>query len=356
MVGHENCPSCSRPVTKDGLECDQCEHWFHSTCERISTDQYQVLGDIQSVWFCKSCSDDFRTKKNKPKADKSFQTEPMEVEGIKSEILVEIKKTIPKLLQQEIGKHLKTSFNNHAEQVQQLRGELKSENINLNNKLDSCLSYAKVTSKGLPINEQSISSIKQDFKEITAQHDKAIMSFSRDFNEFKTNFTSKQAEEKELHERELRSNNVCIFNVPESKSSDPETEAKDDSIKLQSIFKNKINLDKTDIKGIFRAGSKHNNKTRPIIIKLNSYQKKLQIVKLRNLQFETKDDSGTEATIPIFACPDRTKKQQEENRKLVQELKQKQNEDKDNKYIIDHKLKKVVRFVPFRPKSQFYWD
>ena len=91
-------------------------------------------------------------------------------------------------------------------------------------------------------------------------------------------------------------------------------------------------------------------------MKLNSIQKKVEIIKLRNLQYETKDSAGAEATIPIYACPDRTKKQQEENRKLVQELKQRREEDKDSKYIIDYKLKKVVRFVPFRSKSQFYWD
>lgn len=353
MVGHADCLNCSKPVVEHGLECDQCDHWFHTTCEGISTDQYKTLGNINSVWFCKSCSTKFRKNKNNSKEDKSFQTEPMEIQDIKTSILAEIKNTIPQLLQQEIGKHLKSSFHNEIEQVQQLRGELKSENRNLNNKLDSCLSYAKVTSKGLPINEQSMTAIKQDFEEIKTQHDNAIMSISKDFQEFKTSFTSKQAEEKELHERELRSNNVCIFNVPESKSNDIDTEAKEDSKKLQSIFKDKIDLNKTDIKGYRRIGLKHSNKTRPIILKLNSFQKKQQMIKLRNLQFETKDVLGAESAIPIFACPDRTKKQQEENRKLVQQLKEKQNEDKANKYVIDYKLNKVV---PFRPKSQFYWD
>ena len=79
-------------------------------------------------------------------------------------------------------------------------------------------------------------------------------------------------------------------------------------------------------------------------------------MRLRNLMYETNENTGAAVKFPIYVSPDRTKKQQEENRKLVQELKQKKVEDNENKYIIDHKLKKVVRFVPFRPRSQFYWD
>ena len=260
------------------------------------------------------------------------------------------------MIQNEIGKHIKSNLHSQIEEVKALRGEMKSDNINLNKKIDSCLSYAKVTSKGLPINEETMTSISQDFQQLKAQNNQVMTSISKDFQEIKTNFKSKQEEEKEANERKMKSKNICFFNIPESKSDNSETEAKDDCIKLQLILKDKINLKKSDIKSMFRAGQKQINKTRPIIMKLNEIETKVEIMKLRNLKYETKDNTGADSTIPIFACPDRTKKQQEEHRQLVQELKEKREADKDNKYVIDHKLNKVVRFVPFRPKSQFYWD
>ena len=310
-----------------------------------------MLGGIQSVWFCRDCSVEFRQSKNKPKENDSEQTRA--IEEIKLSILNEIKETIPQMLQNEIGNHLKTNFHSQIEEVKALRGEIKADNINLNEKLDSCLTFAQVTSKGLPKNEQVMTSFSQDFQELKAQNDHVMTTISKDLQQFKTSFESKQAQEKETQERELRLNNICFFNVPESKSNDPVTEAKEDSEILQIILKNKVELKRADIKTMFRAGQKQDNKTRPIIMKLTTNQKKMDIIKLRNLEYEIKDTSGTEAVISIYVSPDRTKKQQEENRKLVQELKQKREEDKENKYIIDHKLQKVV---PFRPKSQFYWD
>ena len=359
MVGEVNCLDCCKPVVKDGLKCDQCEHWFHTSCEKITNNEYKVLGGIESVWFCKKCTKDFRKHKNVIKTDRADQTEKIEnpaTENIKISIINEIKETIPRMLQEEIEKHLNTTIHSQIEEVKALRGELKSDSMTLNKKIDSCLTYAKVTSKGLPINEKTMTSISEDVQKLKAQNDQVMTSISKDFQEWKTNFKSKQAEEKEAQARESKMNNVCFFNIPESKSNDPVQEAKDDSIKLQLILKNKIDLKKTDIKGLFRAGIKQTQKTRPIILQLCTVEKKLNLMKLRNLMYETNENTGAAVKFPIYVSPDRTKKQQEENRKLVQELKQKKVEDNENKYIIDHKLKKVVRFVPFRPRSQFYWD
>ena len=85
------------------------------------------------------------------------------------------------MLQQEIGKHPKTTMHSQIEEVKALRGELKSDTMNLNQKIDSCLTYAKVTSKGLLINEKAMTSISEDVQKLKAQNDQVMTSISKDF-------------------------------------------------------------------------------------------------------------------------------------------------------------------------------
>ena len=147
-----------------------------------------------------------------------------------------------------------------------------------------------------------------------------------------------------------------FFNIPESKSLDTDESFKHDIDKLKLITDGKVKLESSDIKSIFRAGPKIESKTRPIIIRLTSFEKKIEILKLRGLTYETKDAAGKTVTTPIYTSPDRTKKQQDENKKLVAQLKEARDKDKDNKYTIDHKSKKVVLLEPFLQRSQSYWD
>ena len=41
-----NCKVCLKPcdLNDEALECDMCEHWFHISCEDISSTLYNELG------------------------------------------------------------------------------------------------------------------------------------------------------------------------------------------------------------------------------------------------------------------------------------------------------------------------
>ena len=44
------CGTCLQPVTweQDGVLCDDCETWFHTTCQNIGQASYQALADHPS--------------------------------------------------------------------------------------------------------------------------------------------------------------------------------------------------------------------------------------------------------------------------------------------------------------------
>ena len=38
------------------VQCDNCDLWFHASCVGISDSQYEKISDLNSNWFCLSCS------------------------------------------------------------------------------------------------------------------------------------------------------------------------------------------------------------------------------------------------------------------------------------------------------------
>ena len=81
----------------------------------------------------------------------------------------------------------------------------------------------------------------------------AITSINKNLDSVKTNIESKIEEEGEAKAKMQKANNICLFNIPESSSNDQETSDKDDVIKLQEIFQNRLDIKKEDIKLIRRV-------------------------------------------------------------------------------------------------------
>ena len=51
------CRVCNLLVEFDqqGICCDRCNTWFHSICEKISTNRYKELATSNQSWFCSDC-------------------------------------------------------------------------------------------------------------------------------------------------------------------------------------------------------------------------------------------------------------------------------------------------------------
>ena len=59
--GSDICVDCGKGVSEEqqGLLCDCCEYWHHSTCEKVSDEIYNFLhkhNNEQSIlWYCRKC-------------------------------------------------------------------------------------------------------------------------------------------------------------------------------------------------------------------------------------------------------------------------------------------------------------
>ena len=49
------CGECKMDVTKDGLECEVCERWYHCECQGVSEEVYKVLDQDCIHWYCRGC-------------------------------------------------------------------------------------------------------------------------------------------------------------------------------------------------------------------------------------------------------------------------------------------------------------
>ena len=184
----------------------------------------------------------------------------------------------------------------------------------------------------------------------------------------------KLANEKEMKERASKELNVCFFNIPEAEDgTSAENACKEDVIKVQNILSGKIILTKQDVKALYRVGHPSKEVKRPVVMKLASLEKKIEVLKLRNLKFNLKkEDDGTEDEneeeeeeneqerkkensnaenikqknyIDIYVSPDRTYQQQNEHRKLVAEFKERRDIKKEkNIYIRNGKIVKDLSF------------
>ena len=41
----------------DGIQCESCEEWFHSKCQKLSDDVYDAVAKYDSLhWYCVQCN------------------------------------------------------------------------------------------------------------------------------------------------------------------------------------------------------------------------------------------------------------------------------------------------------------
>jgi len=54
---HYPCGYCKYEVTwnQKGILCDECEQWYHTSCQGIGESTYDKLSDSRHVWICLRC-------------------------------------------------------------------------------------------------------------------------------------------------------------------------------------------------------------------------------------------------------------------------------------------------------------
>ena len=165
----------------------------------------------------------------------------------------------------------------------------------------------------------------------------------------KSKTVSEHELEKERKNLAQKRNNICIFNLPESSKDDPEEAYQDDITRLKPLFKDEIVLEKNVIQKIYRKGDEVNfEKPRPVIMKFSTYDKKQQMLELRNIKGKTE----TNEIFQISIEPDRTIKEQKEHKQLVLKLKKRRDQGEENIFIQNNR---IIKVWPFQKDPQKYW-
>ena len=297
------------------------------------------------------------------------QNELIKMNELANEKIMKLNEKIEELkCEKETTETIENKLNDIEKNVTQgVKTNIEVMEISLTNKLENqekavqekINSYANTVSKNIDENEIT----KKEISSISNKNYEAISSINKNFETLKIKINQEQ----ENKARMARENNICIFNVPESTDADQEKAKREDVRKLHTILDDKIKLIKDDIKQVYRKNIRDKNKPRPIIITLTSKEKRTELLKLRNLKYEevvesdeevgeTNDDADKAQdlikTTMIFISKDRTQLQQEQHRKLVEELKERRGKGED----VTIRNDKIIKNQSFLGVSQLNWE
>ena len=292
------------------LHCYDCKDEYHYDCANISFSLYKCITDVAEVgarWHCATCLDS-TTPKSSSTLQGSFES-------------------------------FKTSMHEELKAISaNVEKQLMSFKAQILDKQETCQkSYASVISKNLD---------KQHSE--TAQ---VVVALKKNVETLNNNVENEKIQKNELKMREKKKNNLMMFRLPESSDQSPAEAFKEDFVNIINIIDPQKNLSSTDIVDLYRIGEKDASKTRPVVIRFNSTEKRNEMLKLRNLYCETKDNSPK---VQVFLAPDRTTKQIQEHKLLVDELNRRKNEEGETDIQIRNG-RIVKRDQPFRFKPQDYW-
>ena len=135
-----------------------------------------------------------------------------------------------------------------------------------------------------------------------------------------------------------RQNNLVIYNIAESWKEDPKEREKHDTDIVNYIFYNGIQVENYNIKKILRLGKKsenpdENDKPRPVLVKLTNSQEKWNIIRnAKNLKY------AEEEMKQISITPDYNKEDQEKQKILIKDLKEKRRNGEHDWHIRNGQL------------------
>jgi len=279
----ETCGTCDKAVTNTdcGVLCEMCEVWFHTGCQKVSEELYEILrqGQVSVHWFCNSCN----------------------------RRVVQLVKSVAKLEAKQ--EKIEAAVNTVKDNVRKLGDELGKE-----------LSGIK----------QEIQRVEKSMEVLQEEFDNMV---TRKINEFKESLSQGQNEAVdkddvlEAVEIERRRMNLVIMGVTEEEK---DKEAVNEI--LTKLIGNKVSA---SISSVERLGRK-TGKIRPIRVVLNNLDVRYELL------CKSKDLSKIDEFRKVFIMPDLTRKQQVQDKKLRDIVKELRDNGEKQVRIKKGKVIKVV--------------
>ena len=312
---------CGRQVGEEdeGVECDICQKWYHTSCQGVNSDAYAALQEHSEIlaWICKECK--VKTKENKGCTLKCSSIES------KLESLTETIRDHDRIIRksaEEQGKVLRElgEFQGRNTRILHERCEEIIEKVNAvsgkNMKDLVSKTYAEAAKSS---GEKIISAIGQKLDSLPKA--KAIADM-----EMKVTKDIKRVIESK--DKEDRAMNVLVHNVPESEKEDEDDQKREDVDKFKEIaealgvkeveVRKLVRLRRKVVTGEKESGKEEKDKQKPniILVKLTSSD---HASLLYNRRFNLKSKGFPN----IYITKDLPPQERQEQRRLREELRQK---------------------------------
>ena len=284
------CSKCKLPfidMDSDCIECERCDGWFCMNCCGLSSTDFRLFQEVRAAhWFC-------------------FQCESRAIEAVKTDQVVE--ERCSKFLGEANDRILR------LEKESVKWNEVQDHCNDLDNKLkaltESVSAVQADLSRGLGLATASTTATSRSSHEDLVLSQSDVESICKGCME-------------EEREKSRRRNNAIFQGIPEAVSDISTARLDHDTGIINDILK-QLDMPNTQYEKALRLGKRdpENVKPRPVLIEFKDSKARDMLLR-RATNLAKAPDSFKD----IYIQPDRTKKEREERRKLVKELKSRQAE------------------------------
>lgn len=314
----------------EGVECDICQKWYHTSCQGISSDAYAALQEHSETlaWICKEC-------KAKTKENKGCVLNCSSI-GSKLNSLTESIESKLSCLAETIKDQDRIIRKSAVEQAEILRelGEFQGRNMSLlNERCEEIMEKVNAVSGG---NMKDL--VRKTYAEAAKTSSEAIISTigkkidslpkAKAIADMEMKMTKDIQRVIESKDKEDRAVNVLVHNVTESEEENEDDQKSEDIDKFKEIAR-ALGVEQVEVQKIARlrrktvtgekeAGKEENEKQKPriMLLKLTSSD---HVSMLYNRRFNLKSKGFSN----IYITRDLPPQEREVQRRLREELREK---------------------------------
>ncbi len=317
------CDKAFKPKDKV-VRCSTCRQNFHAKCQHVSESTYKALEDEEADldWYCTACKVVTRNmSQNMARLDQRVTAlETAMDDKVDKDELEKINKALDDKADKEV--------------VEQLSRKIESMEQGSTEKLD------KDTEELSKLLEEKL---KEQREAIERNKTSQTVNDNKTFEEAV----------KEMQDRERRKDNLIFHNIEESGAVDPDIRRAEDVSFVMKILReylkveSEIQLDQEGKAKVLRLGSKNANKSRSLKVTFRPTDIPRILKNAKKLAEATKDEIRK-----IVIKPDQTKFQRDEEKKLVKEKNDRNEEAKSKNETANWIIQKgrVVRRTRTTPK------
>ena len=288
------CTKCKNAVSDDSIECSWCSHWEHGVCANIKETELVLLHGATSeniLFICSSCL---------PKLPTVFSIDTTLSNKFDS-----------------FSDHMTKSIEDKS--IRQL-GKFE---IALNNRFTHLKDELNSLSAKICTNVKEITKLDNQIKGCTPGTNDDTKLPMKSVSQLATTIITEQ------REKERRQTNLIFHNIDESVSKEPQIRKQHDINEVTKLLNECLNT-KCSIKNALRIGKK-GQRQKPHLLKITFASIEDKTAVLRN-KSQLRREDVSEYIKNIYITPDLTPTEQENNKKLRQELSTLNKEGK--KYMI----------------------